>query len=56
MENGRYVKPHPPLQAIREKFEREFSRLPEDIKSIFEHNPYSVNMSKRVQKTQEKLA
>jgi len=55
MENGTCLKPHPPLPAIREKFKEEFSRLPVTTKSIFEHNPFPVHLSKRLQKMQEGL-
>lgn len=55
MENGKCLKSLPTLQAIREKFKQEFSRLPEDYKSINEHKIYPVHLSKRLQKTQEKL-
>lgn len=55
MEKGKCLKSPPPLQAIREKFKQEFSRLPENTKSIFEHKIYPVHLSKRLQKTQEKL-
>ncbi|MDF1594035.1 MAG: nicotinate phosphoribosyltransferase [Desulfobacterales bacterium] len=55
MENGKTVKSHPPLSAIREKFKMEFSRLPEDIKSVKAHNIYPVHLSQRLQKMQEDL-
>jgi len=53
MEGGRCLKPHPSLEAIREKFSRELSILPEDIKSINDHHIYPVHLSGRLQKAQE---
>jgi len=55
MEKGKCLISPPPLQVIREKFKQEFSRLPEDIKSISEHKIYPVHLSKRLQKMQEEL-
>lgn len=53
MEDGRCLKPHPALGAIREKFSRELSCLPEALKSLSEHKAHPVRLSGRLLKTQE---
>jgi len=53
MDGGKCLKPHPSLQAIREKFNREISCLPKEIQSISKHKIYPVHLSRRLQKAQE---
>ncbi|MFC1816113.1 hypothetical protein ACFL0M_09255 [Thermodesulfobacteriota bacterium] len=45
MENGKCLRPHPSLETIKDRFKQNFSRLPEDYKSLHQHNPYPVTLS-----------
>jgi nicotinate phosphoribosyltransferase len=53
MENGEILQPHPPLQAIRESFKKNFALLDERYKSILEYNAYPVKLSKHLNMLQE---
>jgi nicotinate phosphoribosyltransferase len=53
MENGEILQPHPPLQAIRESFKKNFALLDERYKSILEYNAYPVKLSKHLEMLQE---
>ena len=55
MADGKSLRPHPSLQTIQEKFKHHFSLLDEKYKSLQTHSIYPVSLSKRLQKTQEKL-
>jgi nicotinate phosphoribosyltransferase len=54
MENGEILRPHPPLQTIQDGFKKNFALLDDRYKSILEHNAYPVNLSKSLQKLQER--
>jgi nicotinate phosphoribosyltransferase len=54
MENGEILRPHPPLQTIQDRFKKNFALLDDRYKSILEHNAYPVNLSKSLQKLQER--
>jgi nicotinate phosphoribosyltransferase len=54
MENGEILRPHPPLQTIRDRFKKNFALLGDRYKSIFEHIAYPVKLSKSLQKLQER--
>ncbi|RZB37850.1 MAG: nicotinate phosphoribosyltransferase [Desulfobacteraceae bacterium Eth-SRB2] len=54
MENGEILRPHPPLQTIRDRFKKNFAFLDDRYKSILEHNAYPVNLSKSLQQLQER--
>jgi hypothetical protein len=45
MKKGKCQQPLPSLQTIREKFEENFSKLPDAYKSISHHIPYPVRLS-----------
>jgi len=53
MENGEILRPHPPLQTIRESFKKNFALLDDRYKSISEYKPYPVKLSNSLQKLQE---
>ncbi len=53
MENGKILQPHPSLQAIRDRFKKNFAMLDDRYKSILEYNAYPVKLSSPLQKLQE---
>ena len=53
MENGKILQPHPPLQAIQDKFKKNFPLLDDRYKSIFEHKAYPIKLSIPLQNIQE---
>jgi nicotinate phosphoribosyltransferase len=53
MENGKILKPHPPLQAIQESFKKNFALLDDRYKSILEYKPYPVKLSNHLNMLQE---
>jgi len=55
MEDGKIRRPHPPLQAIQDRFKNNFSFLPDTYKSIREHTPYPVRLSRRLKELQKGL-
>jgi nicotinate phosphoribosyltransferase len=55
MADGRCLRPHPPLPSIQNRFKRNLSLLEEKYKSLQTQAIYPVSLSKRLQKTQEKL-
>ena len=54
MENGEILRPHPPLQSIRDRFKKNFALLDDRFKSILEHNAYPVKLSNSLKKLQER--
>ncbi len=54
MENGKQVRPHPSLQAVQERFKKNFSCLDEKYKTIHENVPYPVKLSKRLKELQKR--
>jgi hypothetical protein len=54
MENGEILQHHPPLQAIQDRFKKNFALLDDRYKSILEHKVYPVKLSKPLQKLQER--
>ncbi|MBE9582115.1 MAG: nicotinate phosphoribosyltransferase [Proteobacteria bacterium] len=55
MENGKCMRPHPPLQVIRDRFKMNFSSLHERHKLLQDSTPYPVRISSRLQELQESL-
>lgn len=55
MENGKCMRPHPPLQVIRDRFKKNFSSLHERHKLLQDSTPYPVRISSRLQELQESL-
>jgi nicotinate phosphoribosyltransferase len=55
MENGKCMRPHPPLQVIRDRFKKNFSSLHERHKLLQDSTPYPVRISSRLQGLQESL-
>lgn len=45
MEGGRLLRPHPPLAILRERFQKEFRRLPERYKALRNAPRYPVRLS-----------
>ncbi|MGA9261268.1 MAG: nicotinate phosphoribosyltransferase [Desulfobacterales bacterium] len=55
MKNGRLTRPHPSLEAIREKFGRNFNALANSFKALNAAATYPVDISPRLQRLQENL-
>lgn len=53
MENGKCTQPHPGLQALQERFKKNFSSLDDRYKSFQNHAQYPVKLSSRLKKLQE---
>lgn len=55
MEDGKIRRPHFSLQAIQDRFKNNFSSLPDTYKSIHEHTPFPVRLSRRLEELQKGL-
>ena len=55
MENGKRLQASPPLLELRQRFQKNFSRLDEKYKRIHEKHAYPVSLSPRLKKIQEKM-
>lgn len=55
MEDGKILRPHPPLIRIREHFKKEFSTLPEKYRSLSHRNSYPVTLSERLRTLQDQI-
>ena len=53
MENGRCTRPHPALQEIQDRFKANFSRLPEEFKSVLKKRNFPVKLSERLKEVQQ---
>lgn len=56
MEGGKILRPLPPLGEIRERFLREWERLPEPVKAIRNPPIYPVSLSARLAELRERVA
>ena len=55
MIDGRLTRPHPPLEAIREQFGRNFNALADSFKALNAAATYPVDISPHLQRLQESL-
>jgi hypothetical protein len=55
MKNGKRLQPPEPLSAIRQRFENEFSRFGDDVKSIENPAQFAVQISPELEKLQDKV-
>ncbi len=53
MEKGRCTHPHPVLQEIQDRFKTNFSRLPEEYKSVLNKGYFPVKLSERLKEVQQ---
>lgn len=53
MEKGEILHPHPTLQAIQDRFKKNFAALDNSYKSITEYKAYPVKLSKQLQDLQQ---
>ena len=56
MANGRLLHPHPSLNVVRDRFEKNFSLLNDEYKSIHDTVVYPVTYSRRLQDLQKLVA
>jgi len=55
MEKGDILRPHPTLQAIQNRFKKNFTALDDIYKSITEYKTYPVKLSKQLQDLQQSV-
>jgi len=55
MEKGRCTHPHPVLQEIQDRFKTNFSRLPEEYKSVLNKRYFLVKLSARLKDVQKNM-
>jgi nicotinate phosphoribosyltransferase len=55
MEGGRLLRPHPPLEEIRRRFQQNFADLPDPHKALKGPSPYPVEISRCLRALQERL-
>ncbi|MEE8432585.1 MAG: nicotinate phosphoribosyltransferase [Candidatus Desulfatibia sp.] len=53
MADGKILRAHPALQAVQERFKKNFSSLDDRYKSIEDHIAYPVKLSRRLQELQK---
>ena len=53
MEKGEILRPHPTLQAVQDRFKKNFAALDKSYKSITDHKAYPVKLSKQLQDLQQ---
>ncbi len=53
MEDGKILRAHPALQAVQDRFKKNFSSLDDRYKSIEDHNAYPVKLSRRLEQLQK---
>ena len=53
MENGKCLYPHPPPETLRERFQKRFSQLHDQHKSLQEPIPYPVKISDQLKQLQK---
>lgn len=53
MEDGKILRAHPALQAVQDRFKKNFSSLDDRYKSIEDHNAYPVKLSRRLEELQK---
>ncbi|MBW1840278.1 MAG: nicotinate phosphoribosyltransferase [Deltaproteobacteria bacterium] len=56
MDDGKMLRAHPSLEAIRGRFKDRFAALPDSYKSIHEHTPYPVHLSRRLEALQKSVS
>jgi nicotinate phosphoribosyltransferase len=56
MENGKCLRPHSPLETLRERFRERFSRLGDEHKLLQDPAPYPVKISDRLRELQHEEA
>jgi hypothetical protein len=54
MEDGKMLRPNPSLQAVRDRFKKNFSQLDKKYKSIQNIATYPVKLSMGLQELQER--
>ena len=55
MDQGRLLRPHPPLKSSREYFLKELERLPQDYKSLNQPPEYPVRISPELAALQDNV-
>ena len=53
MADGKILRAHPALQAVQDRFKKNFSSLDDRYKSIEDHNAYPVKLSRRLEQLQK---
>ncbi len=53
MADGQILRAHPALQAVQDRFKKNFSSLDDRYKSIEDHNAYPVKLSRRLEELQK---
>jgi len=56
MEEGRLLRPHPPLHELRQRCQQELARLPEPYKALRPQESYPVRCSPGLEELQRRLA
>jgi nicotinate phosphoribosyltransferase len=56
MREGKRLRPDPTLAELRQRFQREFARLPEWCKALRSPEPYEVEISRELQELQRRVA
>jgi len=55
MEDGKILRPHPPLQAVQDRFKKNFAALDDSYKSITDYKAYPVKLGKRLKNLQQSV-